>query len=199
MLCLRISSIYFSFWQWYWTAFSLDFPPFTLLLWKQLKVAWVDEYNTVYESHPQPQIQLPAQLHHWCSRAGWEAVKHHRHEVPPRLLRAHTTHPVWAQPNVAWVSPQHNQLEWQLYFFILNSEHLTFNLFFVFFTMLGVWLYVRTLVASSPSLSTSCRRSILSSGLWVICLLTVHRSWQFPNPLVSSENSLLSLLVNPND
>lgn len=52
----------------------------------------------------QTQIQLPAQLHHRCSGAGWEAAEHHWHEVPSWLLWAHAADSVWAQPDVAWVS-----------------------------------------------------------------------------------------------
>lgn len=75
------------------------------------------------------------------------------------------------------------------------SQHFTS----VVWSLAGVSLCVRTLVALSLSPSTSCRRFTLSSGLSVICLLTVHRSWLFPNLLVSSVSLIPIGIISPSD
>lgn len=63
--------------------------------------------------------------------------------------------------------------------------------YWMFWTILaGVWLCVRTHVALLQSRSTSCRRSIPSSGLWATCHLTARRSWRFLSQSVSSGTSL---------
>lgn len=88
------------------------------------------------------------------------------------------------EPNQTWPGSVHYIMNYRVPTPFLFNQLIIYTL--LFFTLSGVWLCVRTRVASSPFLSTSCRKSILSSGPSVICPLTVHRSWLFPNPSVSS-------------